>query len=418
MISSAADTGFAARLSVRERLARTSDVLAAGVAASLPWSTSAASILIGLWVLFVLPALNWRTVFAALKSPAGGLPVLLWALGSLGMLWAHVSWAEAFAGHDSFHKLLLIPLLLARYRDGGRGEWVLAGYLASCVLLLGASAVLAWWPDPTQGTPGVPVRDYIIQSGEFVLCAFGLLGIAATSWRRRPWLAIACVLLAALFVADVLYIATGRTTLVVMVVLAALFAFWHFGFRGMAGLLAISLLAAGIWLSSPYLRTQVTSVWDEVAQYRTENAITRSGERLEFWRKSLLFIREAPFVGHGTGSIRELFRRSAEGQTGASGQASANPHNQTLTVAVQLGLLGVAALYAMWIAHLLLFRGYSGTAWIGLVLVVQNIVGSLFNSHLFDFVQGWTYVFGVGVLGGMVLRQTAAAAQARAPHLL
>jgi O-antigen ligase len=51
------------------------------------------------------------------------------------------------------------------------------------------------------------------------------------------------------------------------------------------------------------------------------------------------------------------------------------------------------------------------------VLVVQNIVGSLFNSHLFDFVQGWTYVFGVGVLGGMVLRQTAAAAQARAPHL-
>jgi hypothetical protein len=37
--------------------------------------------------------------------------------------------------------------------------------------------------------------------------------------------------------------------------------------------------------------------------------------------------------------------------------------------------------------------------------VVQNIVSSLFNSHLFDFTAGWLYVFGVGVVGGMVLRQ-------------
>jgi hypothetical protein len=37
-------------------------------------------------------------------------------------------------------------------------------------------------------------------------------------------------------------------------------------------------------------------------------------------------------------------------------------------------------------------------------VVVQNIVGSAFNSHLFDFLQGWTYVVGVGVAGGMMLR--------------
>jgi hypothetical protein len=43
-------------------------------------------------------------------------------------------------------------------------------------------------------------------------------------------------------------------------------------------------------------------------------------------------------------------------------------------------------------------------AWVGLLIVTQNIVGSFFNSHLFDFLQGWTYVLGVGVAGGMVLR--------------
>ena len=55
----------------------------------------------------------------------------------------------------------------------------------------------------------------------------------------------------------------------------------------------------------------------------------------------------------------------------------------------------------MWIAHLLLFRGNGLAEWIGLVVVLQNIVGSLFNSHLFDFVKGWVYVVGVGVAGGI-----------------
>jgi ribosomal protein S11 len=35
---------------------------------------------------------------------------------------------------------------------------------------------------------------------------------------------------------------------------------------------------------------------------------------------------------------------------------------------------------------------------------VQNFVGSLFNTHIFDFTHGWGYVIGVGVAGGMVLK--------------
>jgi O-antigen ligase len=31
-------------------------------------------------------------------------------------------------------------------------------------------------------------------------------------------------------------------------------------------------------------------------------------------------------------------------------------------------------------------------------------VSSTVNSHLFDFSQGWLYVFGVGVAGGTVLK--------------
>jgi hypothetical protein len=67
----------------------------------------------------------------------------------------------------------------------------------------------------------------------------------------------------------------------------------------------------------------------------------------------------------------------------------------------------------MWIAHFMLFRGAGLISWFGMIMVVQNIVGSLFNTHLFDYAQGWLYVFGVGVIGGMVLRE-----RDRAPAIL
>jgi O-antigen ligase len=66
--------------------------------------------------------------------------------------------------------------------------------------------------------------------------------------------------------------------------------------------------------------------------------------------------------------------------------------------------VGIAVLYAMWIVHLLLFRGEGLASWVGLLVVVQNIFTSLLNSHIFDFHEGWMYVLGVGVAGGMVLR--------------
>ena len=50
-----------------------------------------------------------------------------------------------------------------------------------------------------------------------------------------------------------------------------------------------------------------------------------------------------------------------------------------------------------------MFRGEGVVAWIGLLVVVQNMLSSLVNSHLFDFTEGWIYMLGVGVAAGMVL---------------
>jgi O-antigen ligase len=108
-------------------------------------------------------------------------------------------------------------------------------------------------------------------------------------------------------------------------------------------------------------------------------------------------------LGHGTGSIVTLFRRDATPQTHPS-TITGNPHNQVLVIALELGIVGSVVLFAMSTSHLALFLEQTLIAWFGLVIVVQSTVACLFNSHLFDFAQGWLYVFGVGVLGGTVLR--------------
>jgi hypothetical protein len=138
-------------------------------------------------------------------------------------------------------------------------------------------------------------------------------------------------------------------------------------------------------------------------RYKESNIPTSMGLRLEFWQKSLRFFTEAPIIGHGTGSTRGLFEQAAAGQVGAAAEVIGNPHNQTLNIAVQWGSIGIVVLYAMWWFHLLMFRGDGLVTWIGLLVVVQNFFTSLFNSHLFDFHEGWMYVLGVGIAGGMAL---------------
>jgi O-antigen ligase len=403
----------------RKRFADIADWIAVAVAVSLPWSTSATSILLAVWLLTLIPTLNVATVRREVQTGAGGLPVLLWLLAALGMLWADVSWTERIHGLGSFHRLLMIPLLLAQFRRSERGIWVLYGLFASIAILLLVSWILALLHSDGFSTHshmlvyGVVAKNSISQSTFFVICAFALLWRACDLARERNWQRALWVAgLVVLFVANLAFVVTSRTALVVAPILIVLLGWRQFGWKGaMTACVAGIVLASAVWASSSYLRERLIVAVHEIQAYRTTNEDTDIGEHLEFLKKSTTFVRSSPLIGHGTGSIVDLFRRSAIGQSGASAVAPANPHNQTFAVAIQLGLIGAAVLLAMWIVHYLLFRAGGWMAWIGAVVVVDNIVSSLANSSLFDFAPGWLYVLVVGVAGGTVLRQASAAAR-------
>jgi O-antigen ligase len=388
------------------RLVALADYLAAAVVISLPWSTSATSILVPLWVLAVALTLDGISLRQLGSMPGAVFPVALVGLALLGMLWADVAWLERLYGVAPFLKLLVIPLLFIHFSRTGRGEMVLAAFFTSACALLVLSWLLALvphfpWPAKDHG---VPVKDYIIQSGVFALCFFALLDRAIVMWGKSRAKSVFVVGLALIFMGNIVFVALGRTSIVVIAVLFALLGLRHFERRALVAFVAAgAALAVVAWSTSPYLRFRVTHIIEEIDGSHA-NADTSAGARIEFWKMSLKIVRDAPLLGHGTGSTRALLAQSAVAEPTAPTSAT-NPHNQILASAIPLGLFGVALLLAMWIAHFRMFLLPGHVAWIGISVVAQNVVGSLFNSHLFDFAQGWLYVFGVGIAGGIMLRK-------------
>jgi O-antigen ligase len=393
-------------VSNRAQLGRIADWLLVAIAVSLPWSTSAIGILVVLWLVVLIPTLGWPAVKRELLTSSGGLPVLLFLFGAIGMAWADVSLVERWKGLDGFVKLLTIPILIAQCRRSDVCRRVFIGFFISCIVLLIASVVVYIWPNIPKGSHdiGVAVKSYIVQSVEFLICVSGIFYLAVEAGQARRWVSmIGLIFIGLAFLADIFFVATSRTILVIIPVLMVVYGLRSFSWRG--GLIAVAaviVLATALWGASPHLRYRITSIYVEGRGYEIQNLATPTGERIMFWSRSLQFIERAPLIGHGTGSIHDMFSKAAVGLSGARAEAPTNPHNQTFAIAIQIGLIGAVILWAMWVSHFLAFRGVGLVQWMGITIVTQNVVGSLFNSFLFDFTEGWLYVIGIGVTAGTI----------------
>ena len=382
------------------------DLYPALAAAFLPWSTSGVSICLGIWFVVFIPTIDSRELAETLKAPACVLPLAFLALAILGMFWADGSWSVRVHGLHPVLKFLILPYLLYHYSRSQRAHWVLVAFLASCTLLTVVSwlAFFAGWKLGTL-TPGIPVNNYIDQSQELTLCIFALAPYLESLLAQRKWKrAIApAVLMTAIF-CNLMFVALARTALLYIPVLAVLFAVRYLSPRRIIALSLLSVFGAiTLWFTSPYLRERYEFTVRDYKVSQSTDMATSNGQRLAYWRASMKWIAQAPVIGHGTGATDGLFRAEAAGKSGEWANIIRNPHNQTLYVLIEWGLVGCILLYAMWYFHLALFLERDPVSWIGLVVVVQNFVSSLLNSHLFDFHEGWIYALGVGVAGGIRL---------------
>jgi O-antigen ligase len=327
----------------------TVDVFAILILLSLPWSTTLVAIFAAALLVSMAPFLDFGAFLQSLKRPICVLPIALFVLAAVGTLWSHAPWGERLYAVGPPSKLLMLPVLLYHFERSARGLQVLMAFLVSCVLLMVMSWIVAFDPNlalKSGAEYGVPVKNYIDQSQEFALCAVVLAYPVIMLLReKRTGLAALLIAGAISFVANMMFVTVSRTALVTMPIMLAVFALLHLKWRDIVIILCVATVFGGLaWATSSQLRRTTETVVRDYQLYKERNIPTSIGLRLEFWQKSLRFFSGAPIFGHGTGSIRGLFEEAAVGQFGAAAEVVGNPHNQTLNVAIQWGLIGIAAL--------------------------------------------------------------------------
>jgi len=378
-------------------------VFAVVTAFSLPLSTSAQAIAVSIFVVLAIATLDVGRFRATIRTPAAWLPAALFALILIGVTWSSAPLPVAFKWVGPYAKLLLIPIVMMTAFSRKDGVQIACGFLAACTILLALSWASVVWPGgPWRwfNLTGVPVKDNAVQSGEFALCAFGLAYVGLRSWGENRGRAVLTLALAALFFANALFVNISKTGILMAGALLALLLLETQGWR--RGLLiaipaTLAIVAALSFSPAAQVRFKQLLEGTEPLHENHENISTAS--RLYFWKEAQVFVAGAPVLGHGTGSIAGLYRGLDQSRTFGD---IPDPHNQFLHTTLQVGLVGGALLIAMWAAHLALFWGSGALRAMGLAIVIQNILGSLFNSHLSTVTQGMLYCLGVGLIGALI----------------
>jgi len=97
------------------------DVLTALIAILLPWTTTGVAIVGALWVVALLPSIEFRPLLRSLARPISILPIALFALALLGTLWSDAAWSVRLRSVSPTAKLLILPLLFYHCARSPRG---------------------------------------------------------------------------------------------------------------------------------------------------------------------------------------------------------------------------------------------------------------------------------------------------------
>nr|WP_323121716.1 O-antigen ligase family protein [Burkholderia alba] len=396
----------------------------------VPVSTALTNVFCALFAVALLSAPEfWRNLSSLIRHRSSLAALLL--IGALAlsvsytvMIPKSIAW-EWVAKYD---KVLLLPFAVIAFKDSNpnwsaiaRWSW----FATLCVILLlsttnylGLTAI-----GPAHKIELPLSRAWVfknhIAAGMFGALLFyqaaDLMLAARTNAARLCFAAIGALALLNVFV-----MLQGRTGQLIAIALALVVALRFILVQRkqapVRAALTAGVLVAGVAALVIVACTmhggRLMKVTTEVRQYQQTDAVTSTGLRLEWYRKGLDLYAQRPVLGYGAGGLQFEFAKLTEGRTKAEGQATSNPHNEYLLMAVQLGTVGVLLFVNLLVQILRDSRSLDARsrhlllAWLAIFAI-----GSLANSLLLDFAEGHLLVLLAGILLGCGYRSAPASAQ-------
>ena len=297
--------------------------------------------------------LDWRG--GTLRWPRQQ-PWTIWAV-CLALLWMMTTfmWTEAphqdavtaILRHARLGWLLAVFYLLRTPAQSLTAlKWLVQGQLfvviSSWLLWLGVSLP---WGNKYEHQLGVLFTSTLeqpIMSSLMLMLLWFFRGLFPSGWRRALlWTVMAITL------SNVLFIMTGRTGFLVILLVISMAVFWEIPKRYRWGVVIVPLVLGVVLMNlSPRFKTKMSQITSDVTQYQQGNFNSSQGQRLDYWHRSLLAIAEKPLLGHGVGSWRANYLRLG----GLQPDAPTNPHQQFLLWFVEAGSVGMLLLLGIFIA--------------------------------------------------------------------
>jgi len=376
---------------------------AVAIGFAIPVSTALDSLLVAALLLCWIAGGRYREKLAAIRGNDLALvPCALFLLYVAGSAYSVGTASDVQHALGKASRLLLIPVLISLRPERQYQERALRAFKAAVVLTLVLSFLVwlgltdAGFVEHSQIDPVVfklKITHSVLMS--FGAFAFALQAREAADSRSRMLPA----LLAGLAAFNVFYMVPGRTGQLVLLALLFYFFFSWLRWRGLLVAAAAGASIAGTAYLAPSsaLHQRVQTTIGEISDWRAGKPAQLANMRLEAWSNSVEIVKSHPWIGAGTGGFAAAYARQVQG---TSMMPLPQPENQYLLTTTQLGIVGLAALLALFavqwrLASRLATRMDTDLA---RALVITMAVGCLFNSFLLDHTESLFYAWLTGLL--------------------
>ncbi|ACJ19649.1 O-antigen ligase family protein [Coxiella burnetii] len=394
-----------------QRVRKTTGVLLAATAFSVPLSTTATCILFPLATLLSLFSDPWHKKWRAISShPVAIVLILFIALYVIAAFYSVAPNRDIFHQFSKTSNLLCAVILIGFSCEPPWRRYILNAFLIAMTITLGLSYIKYFFnPLLFFSTPfgkSSVFKDHIIQNFLMVITAFiflyrSLTPVAPTFKLRTPnkWLnrwIYGILAFAAIF--NALFINDGRSGYFIFAALLFFSGGLYFGWRGFLVALIMAVLLSGLaYHFSDQFRWRITELVQNTERYQKGEANTSVGIRIQSIKNAYVLFKQRPWLGHGTGGFHTAYATLPPEKTQATGDMRLS-YNSYLNVGIELGIVGVFLLLMNFLIQWKYSYSLSGDyRYFMQALLIGMVIGCLGNSWLSDTTELHLYALFLGV---------------------
>ncbi len=340
---------------------------------------------------FQRPPVYWGTVF---------LCVVL-----IGMTYASVPWSDRWIDFFKWRTILWFVVVLSIFdEEQWKTRLMLAFVLVTAVALVASFIAATGWVTLWRG-PEALLRNAVTQGIGFAVAASICLWMIRekTLQGRMRWTVL---VLGLLYVANIVFITTGRSGYVVLGLGFGVLLLWKASrLRQLVVVLGLTLTAILAFSLSPRMHDYIVVGADQWVHEPESTSLTSMGIRRVFYVNALEILQDHWLFGLGTGGFRQAYTEHVAKKYDPldwRSNPTGDPHNQYLAVLAQHGIGGLAV-FIVWIVSIARDTfGLPKYRKLALAILCGWCVTSLFSSHFRTFAEGHLLMTFLGVLLGAV----------------